>query len=338
MGSGNGAAGRAARQTKIDKAAAVGPLHEAAARRAGADAGNTAARRLKEERSAPLAITGLSNPKRVTLDLDTWFDKLEVDGRYQRPPVPTVVNGMEQALRAGGLCLQPIVLAKRMFVDDKTKVGMLYIVDGQQRTLAHVAAERPLEATIYESVNLAAERQAFAILNTTARKVSANKLAHAFAGPAFELLRAVADTPGHPLYGRIRWYGGGPKTSANVCIDALEALKGLAALLVGLGQGSSWVPAKLFPKLNVQFQKPRAQDFFDLLGQAVGDRCSALYAVALGTVARERWVGSAKMPSPKSLHALRATDWRVTARGSVSMSMLPVVVEAVRRKWKEDGR
>lgn len=329
-----GDAARAVRKAKIEKAAAIGPLHEAAARRQGSGASGVSASRMKEERSAPLAITGLTNPKRMTLDLEVWFDKLEVDSRYQRPPVPTVVNGMEQALRAGGICLAPIVLAKRQWSDECTKAGVLYIVDGQQRTLAHVAAEKKLEAVCYDSVNLAAERQAFAILNMTARKVSANKLAHAFAGPAFELLRTVSETPGHPLYGRVLWYGGNKNKSENVCIEALSALKGLGALIVGLRAGSEQTPAKLFPKLNVQFQKHKAEDFFDLLGQAVGERCTTLYAVALGTVARERWIGSAKMPTPKSLDVLRRTDWRTVARGSVAMSMLPVVVEAVKRKWK----
>lgn len=326
------------KRERIAQAAQIGPLHEAAMRREVGGSGAQSHTKASTAKVEALTITGMLNPKHMTLDLEKWFPKLEVDDRYQRQPVPSVVNGLERALRAGGLSLAPIVLAKRTWQDEHTKPGMLYIVDGQQRVLAHVAAEREVEAVIYESVNLQAERQAFTILNMTPQKVDANKLAMAFSGPAFELLRQVCAEPGHPLHRRIKWASGGGTTPLQ-SIDATAALKGLASLLVPVSSaGSAGVGARavkaIFPALNAYYSKQKAEAFYRLLGQAVGDHCPVLYAIGLGVVAREMWQTKLDMPSGRALDAMRRTNWRAVCLQKNSILILPLVTEQIKKKWR----
>jgi len=77
-----------------------------------------------------------------------------------------------------------------------------------------------------------------------------------------------------------------------------------------------------------------AEAFLELLGQAVGDHCPVLYSIALGAVAKDKWIGSPVLPGGRALDAMRRTDWRKVVMQKTSSALLPVVVEAVKRKWK----
>jgi hypothetical protein len=324
------------KKARIAQAALVGPLHESAMRRQMAGA----MKATEAKRSSVLTIEGMHFVGFETLNLSRDFDRIEIDPRYQRKVVANVVNPFSMALKKGGSSLAPIVLVRRSFKDEYTKPGMLYLLDGQQRVLAHLSAEvDKIQAVIYRSDSIDAEMRAFSILNTTPVKVGGNQIVRAMGGPACDFIRECDEDPEHPFYGRALWAGSG-RVSATANIGALMTLKGMAmAVGVVKGSGKGLTPAYLVPKLDANFNRSKADAFLRVLARSVKIEAkyaaNFLFVLGLGQVCAERWQdGRIVVPTHAQCSRLARVDWQAVGRGSVSLGMLPVICERIKRTWK----
>lgn len=328
-----------AKKEMIEEAAKVGPLHALAVKRE--VTGAMAAVESRSKDAAPLSISGMEFIESGVLKLSDELDTLEVDDRYQRGEQKSIVNPMALALIRGGRSLAPVVLVKRGWKDDQTRAGgMRYILDGQQRILAHISAgvdEVPY--VLYRSASLDAEKRAFAILNTASRRVSGNEIVRSIGGPACSLIRQADESLDHPLHGRIQWHAQG-HTTVTGNIGALMTLKGMA-FAVGIisPTSKSLVPAAIVPKLDAKFDRRKADAFLRVLAQSVpvgqNKRAVMSFVLALGQVCAEKWNSSTpSSPKPAQCAQLARVDWLRTCRHSLSLEMLPVVRERIKGIWK----
>lgn len=291
-----------------------------------------------------LMLEGLGKPHLHELSITEANNTLEIPD-YQRDLKTAMINEMTRSLQAGGKVGGPIHLAKRLYSEyvdrngnlvqtDKSK---LYIMDGLQRTFAHLEAKKPVLALIYNVESYEAERQAFVIFN---RKIAVNPslIVWNMIGPTMDYVRGV-NQAGGILEGRINYKGGYNTANINVNLFA----KGLAvAMGVSYNQACSVPPQKLIPMADAVFNKKQAdyysQAIKDILPTGPGIRLNLLTAVGFGVVlAEKRKAGEELVLNGKQANNLRKVNWNKLVGGSYKKEMLPVVLGKIRKLWQTEG-
>lgn len=287
------------------------------------------------KREPTLISVGITNPKLITIEPKD-FDRLEVPP-YQRGIQPDEVNELLRAIKAGGMVADPITLSRRLWVTQKPESEKLWIVDGQQRVLAHMEANVPIKAIVYDCNSPEAERNLFVIMNTQ-RVVSPNNIINAASSKTAQLLRNVNENPDHPCYRRIIMTTAGNNASRNM--GAAIILRGLAQAL-GVGAfGRAGTAQKLLPRIDESFDLQRADCYLRTIAEVtpigLENRLRLLPALAIGKVFHEKFLSYGRLiePSKLTLSNIRRTNWYKVTEGRFSRKYLPVALEEIRGKWK----
>jgi hypothetical protein len=318
---------RAATLTAIQKES---PLAARLRSRSMAGARNAALRR-----DPALLVVGVTRPEyREIMPAD--FGRLELPD-YQRGIQPDEVNELLRVLEAGGSIPDPITLSRRKWHDPANKPDRFYIVDGQQRVLAHIEAGKTIKAMVYDCASLEAERQLFVVMNTK-RVVSANNIIAAASNKAAVLLREADTDPSHPCFGRIMLKAGPGTATRNMGASIL--LRGLAMAMSTAHTARGLTAQKLLPVLDAIFDREKADTYLRLLAEVtpIGDehRLRLLTALALGKVYAEKATqyGRIVVPSRASVVAMRRANWEKITAGTWTRRYMPMVLEAIRERWK----
>jgi len=211
--------------------------------------------------------------------------------------------------------------------------GKLWILDGFQRACALQELGLAIEANVWVSENIEAEKRFF--LAMQARKtIGTNQNVKAWSGPSADLLRRVDGDPDHPLYGRINFEtGGGERLGAAIVILALERFlsgkRNAGDIRKALSRADERLKAG--PK-----QLPRAEAYLCLLGRIFHKGYARrLPLMAISEVASEKWFGldAFPMPSGAVVNRLRAVNWS-SETPSMAEKFLPVLVARIKRIWR----
>lgn len=280
--------------------------------------------RLQSEKRAltkPLTCTGIGQGELVMVTPD-MYGQLDVDPAYQRGET-SMVGEIVRALQAGGKSLDPVTLCWR-----KDNPRKWWIVDGWQRSCAHMQLRLPIQAMLHPSEGVASEAEFFAILNNR-RAVQANVIVKGWSGPSAALLRDVNADPRHPLYQRINFTQG-----SNESRIAASTLMRAMLAAVGVSKSPGRIHA-LLSRLDTAMQNTRhvarLNAYLELLGRAFPKGTPpAILMRALGTAAYERWQEAVKMPSEKTIEKLRERQWKTV----LVERYMPVLLEEVKKVWR----
>jgi hypothetical protein len=279
-----------------------------------------------------LTIKGVTNPRyREFHPAD--HGSLEIPD-YQRPIQPSMVNDILRALQAGGIVVDPITVSRRTW--SGARPGKYYIVDGQQRALAHIEAGKTIKAVMYDVESQDAERQLFVVLNTQ-KTVNANNIVGASGSKIAIKLREFDTNPKHPLFNRVYYSQGTARGMHNMAASVL--LRGLSVAL-GLSARHSSLPVqKLMPALDAAYNEDKVDTYFSLLAQitpAGKYGLRLLVAIAMGKVFAEKaeQYGHIVVPSNASMQSLKRVNWEKATMGSWALKFLPMIVDQIRDRWK----
>lgn len=283
-----------------------------------------AVRKHSEKRSLtkPLVVTGIGRGELVTVTPE-MYGQLDVDPAYQRGETSMVAE-IVRALQAGGVSLDPVTLCWR-----KDNPRKWWIVDGWQRSCAHMQLGMPIQAMLHPSEGVGAEAEFFAVLNNR-RAVQANVIVKGWPGPSAALLREVNDDPEHPLHTRLNFTQG-----ANESRIASSTLVRALLCAVGVNKSPGRIHA-LLSRLDTAMEASarnvqKLQGFLELLGRAYPKGTPpAILMRALATVASERWEGGVKMPSDKTIEKLRERQWKTV----LLEQYMSVLVDEVKKVWR----
>src|SRR5207247_7921151 len=106
----------------------------------------------------------------------------------------------------GGVIPEPILVSER-------PDGSRYVVDGQQRWLAHFDAQKPIKAIVIKVPSVAVEAKLFQVANNATR-LSAAHVIRSWPGPAGFTFQRL-DVHG-ALAGQLGWVAGGSKAGFPV--------------------------------------------------------------------------------------------------------------------------
>lgn len=297
--------------------------------------GMTGATKKAKMKDPALLVTGVTNPQYREIH-PSDFSSLELPD-YQRAIQPDEVNELLRVLLAGGVIADPITLSRRKWSDPNNRPGKYYIVDGQQRALASMEAGKTIRAIIYDCASLDAERQLFVVMNTQ-RVVGANNIVAAANNRVAAFLREVNENPDHPCYDRVVFKTAPGHGTRNMGASIL--LRGLSLALNTSSHSRGLTAQKLMPILDSRFNRERVDGYLRLIAEAtppgIDHRLRLLTAMAYGKVFAEKYeqYGRSVMPSKASFVNLRRINWSKVTMGTYSTKFLPVVLEAVRERWK----
>jgi len=277
----------------------------------------------------PLILKGIEPGKRQTIQV-AQFGQVDVDRRYQRDRISDEINDLIYVLQHGGKVLDPITVVRRRFAENGVVSNKLWIIDGQQRFMAHMEVGEPIDAIVHTADSLEAEKAFFLVMNTR-KTVSANLTVNSWPGRAGELIRRVADNSGHSLHGRVAL-----RVNGQALIGAAILVRGVYAAL-GAGDGTGDTKSLLY-KIDLELAKPQqmlqAEAFLSLVGRVFPRGYTPVLAVmALGCIANERWAKHIETPPPSVIARLSRVDWKNEVH-SYSSKFLPVMKETVRRNWR----
>lgn len=271
----------------------------------------------------PLILPDLGVGQLVTLSVAD-LRKLNVDDRYQRIRITTMVSRLMHVIQNGGIIADPITVVRRAD-------GSLWIVDGQQRWWAHIELERPLRALIFDVKDFEQERRLFLVMNTKVN-VNADTIVKAWPGPTGQLLRAL-DVEGSAYFGHINWgyangrpYGAGILARAVLAAAANMAHAGVIGDIlmradVALAESAAAARAAGLLKLIPLVWQPHPRA-----------RVRLLSALALAHVAFERWGAGVTFPPPRVYRALERVKWDSKVP-SYAAQYLPVLETIIRKRW-----
>jgi hypothetical protein len=283
-------------------------------------------------RRTPVLVKGVGAGKQTTITPDK-FHLVDVDRRYQRDRISDEVLDLVYVLQKGGSIPDPVTLARRTFSEPGIDPRKLWIVDGQQRFMAHLELGRAMQAIVYEVESLEAEKTFFLAMNSRVQ-VSSNSIVHSWPGPVAAQLRTANETPGHPMHDRVQFARGGDKIAAGIIIRSLDALLSSSVN----ARGSSMQARLSHADLSMR-TTPHARERVDCFLRLLGSVFPTSYAhtlgcLALARVAQSRWRGEPYLPSASVLARLRAVNWTSVVPSS-SGKFLPIVVSHVEKIWRE---
>jgi hypothetical protein len=280
---------------------------------------NAAARRVAE----PLIIRGLPPPKRVLLPVAD-MKKVNVDERYQRTRITHLVNRLIHVLKSGGVIPDAISLARR-------GDGSLWILDGQQRFLAHWDCEIPVQSDVFEVTSLEQEMQIFQALNDRVN-VRPDILVKSWIGAVGVLVRAWSTKPeytGHVNFGM---------GNLSASYGSTTLVRGILAASAGLMPNGS--VKTILARADAALKDPngfkRAEAYLRLIPLVfppVKGRLKMLPAIALGRVAYRHWHDAVTIPSPTVYERLKRIRWDRIAP-SHAAQFCPLLEGAIERIWK----
>jgi hypothetical protein len=253
--------------------------------------------------------------------------------QYQRDPIRSEVRDLTYVLNHGGIFPHPLIVAKRTYGPQD---GLIWIIDGQQRWLAAVDANKAVNAELWEVDSLEAEKILFIICDTM-KILNANLTVNSWPGPVSALIRGASENPEHPLFGRVALRKGGGDSMIGAAILA----RGLCALLSldpGTGE-TQGVLRKVDKKLQEGPQnRIRADALLNLIGRVFpSGHAPVLAAIAIGQRAKEKWAEDLQMPSKHTIQRLSKVDWRCGPGRLVpswAIRFLSVIYDVVKGIWR----
>lgn len=297
--------------------------------------------RMKRNRlTRATVVTGIEAVGKRTTITPGMFDKIDVDRRYQRDRIGPKVNELIEVIQSGGVIPDPITLCKRRWSEDGQvrASDKLWLIDGQQRFFAAMETETTIEALIYESDSLEAERNFFLAMNNS-RIVNANVTVKAWPGPITILLKAVESNPDHPLYGRVEW-----SRTGGEHIGAAVLVRGLVAVTTGVFYGGDI--QKMLSRADTAIQKDsaakaRATQFCRLIAHVFPRGYAPILAVsALGIVASRRWAqvkyndpALLPLPTTAQMDRMSRINWLAEVPSS-AIRFRPVLEQMIDRAWR----
>lgn len=283
----------------------------------------------------PPLVRGISVGRLVTIS-PRDFGKVDVDRRYQRDRIDSRVNLLVEVLKAGGTIPDPITVVHYTFTEIGVDNTKMWLVDGQQRFFAHLEAEKPVQAMVYEASSLDAVREFFLAMQNVVHVVN-NLQVNVSTAICAEILRQAA-TEG-VLKGRVALTQGVRRrlAAASLVRGMLIAATGKGA---ARGQHSSIAGIQgVMARLDAEIAKhraarERAEGFLALVAACAGDSCPSLVISVLARVAFDKWNGSfVRLPGEVAAKKLATTDW-ASKVPTYAERFAPVIEAEIRRVWR----
>jgi hypothetical protein len=284
-------------------------------------------KRLKQ----PVLVTGVKFAATVTVIPPAEFGKLNIDrDRYQRGEVHRDVNTLITVLKQGGQIPAPIDVSER-------PDGSWWIVDGQQRFLAHDAAKMPIKAHIHMVESQEAEEKLFIVLNSR-RGLSPRTVIRGWPGLFGTFIRRMNTDEKSPLRGLIDLSVGG---NSHMPLDPATLLNGVIIVVTGTMPTGDTIMSKL-PRADAALRLAGgiawAEAFCALCAVVFGARPGArrarvLPVMALAKVAHRKYMAAGRPVFPRSAARLQAVNWE-TLVPSHARQYLPLIEDRIERVWR----
>jgi hypothetical protein len=289
-----------------------------------------AANERKRVSGLPLQVTRAQVGRAVLYTIKPeQFDLLHVDPRYQRGKLEKEINQLIYVLKNGGIIPVPIQIVQR-------KNGSWWIIDGQQRFEAHRRCTLPIDALLYKFDDPSVEALMFLIGNRGVR-LSANLTVFAWQGPSGFFLRKEVAKAGSPFHNLVNF---GSVADRKKPYPAALLLRVLCTVVAPSYSRALGPAQTLLENLDALMTVPGAPERLDamlrlipLVFPATMTTFRYLPAVALGVMARERWMEDVEFPNSAITAKLAKIDWKHVAP-SHSMRFLPVMKDEIAKYWK----
>lgn len=279
----------------------------------------------------PVIVTGVKFASVVSVIAPEEFGKLNIDReRYQRGEHSKDVNTLITVIKQGGQIPQPIDISER-------PDGSWWIVDGQQRFLAHSATKTPLKAHVHKVDNTEAEERLFVALNSR-RTLNPRTVIRGWPGLFGQFIRRINEDPKSPVRGLIDLTVGG---NSHLPLDAATILNGIIIVTTGVLPHGDTITGRL-PRADAALRLAGgmvwAESYIWLLAAVFGAkpggrRVRVLPAMALARVAHRKYTDAARPVFPKSAARLRAVNWD-TLVPSHARQYMPLIEDRMEKLWK----
>lgn len=279
----------------------------------------------------PVLVTGVKFASVVTVIPPSEFHTLQIDrDSYQRGEHRTDVNSLIAVIKSGGQIPSPIDIAER-------PNHSRWIVDGQQRFLAHEATQTPIKAHIHLVDNAEAEEKLFIALNSR-RSLTPRTIIRGWPGLFGDFIRRMNSDPKSPVRGMIDLSAGG---NSHLPLDAATILNGVIIAVTGFYPHGDTITSRL-PRADAALRLAGgmlwAENFIYLLAAVFGTRqggrrVRVLPVMALARVANRKYTAAGRPVFPKSCARLHATNWD-TIVPSHARQYLPLIEERIEKLWK----
>lgn len=275
----------------------------------------------------PILLSGVEPGKRITIKASE-FDQVDVDRRYQRDKITSEINDLIYVLQNNGEIPDPITVVRRTFSEDGRVSPKLWIIDGQQRFMAHLECGRDIQAVCHGVDSIEAEKAFFLVMNTR-RSVGANSFVQSWPWLSAEMVRRVDTSRGHPLYGRVAFTSTGKSR-----IGAAILVRGMAAAMTGQIQVGriDHVLNAADAAIKDAKNRSRAEAFLGAVGHAFPAYAPMLAVVAFGRVCAERWAERIEGPSATIASRIRRINWRAEVPGFAER-FRPVLEARIKKLW-----
>lgn len=277
----------------------------------------------------PVLVTGVKFAAVVTVIPVDDFGKLNIDrDRYQRGEMRVDVNTLINVIKSGGQIPSPIDIAER-------PDGTWWIVDGQQRFLAHEQAKVAIKAHIHLVDNTEAEEKLFVALNSR-HALMPRTVIKGWPGPFGQFIRRMNNDDKSPLKGRIDF-----GSNSKLPLDAATVLTGVLTVLTGNLPYGDTITSRL-PRADAALKLAGgvawAEAFVYLVAAVFGmnpggRRVRILPVLALARVAHRKYVDAGRPVFPKSCARLRATNWD-TIVPTHARQYLPLLEQRIEKLWR----
>jgi hypothetical protein len=277
----------------------------------------------------PVLVTGVKFASHVTVIQYADFGRLNIDrDKYQRGEHRIDVNTLITIIKSGGQIPSPIDIAER-------PNGTWWIVDGQQRFLAHEAAKVPIKAHIHLVENVEAEERLFVALNSR-RPLSPRTVIKGWPGLFGQFIRRMNTDEKSPVRGMVDL-----ATNSHLPLDATVVLSGVLAVTTGSLPHGDTITSRL-PRADMALKSTIgmawAEAFVYLIAAVFGTRTGGrrvrvLPVLALARVAHRKYMAAGRPVFPKSCARLHATNWD-TIVPSHARQYLPLIEQRIEKLWK----
>lgn len=277
----------------------------------------------------PVLLSGVEPGRLITIQ-PSHFGTVDVDRRYQRDKITEEINDLIYVLQNGGDVPDPITVVRRTYRENGDLSGKLWIIDGQQRFMAHMECGVSIRAMCHDVESLEAEKAFFLAMNSR-RVVGANTFVNSWPGAVADIIRHASDTPGHPLYRRVMWRGSG-----GDAIGAAVLVRGIVAAATSQVAGGRIDHMLNMAETAVREPRSRlkAEGFLAVCGHVFPTGYAPILAVsALARVCAERWAVRIETPSAAVLSRLRRINWRVEVP-SYAERFRPVLEARIKKLWR----
>lgn len=278
----------------------------------------------------PVLVTGVKVASVVTVIQPSDFSRIGIDNRYQRQRITTQVNGLVTVLMSGGQIPDPVDIAER-------PDGSWWLIDGQQRFLAHSETRKPLKAHIHMVDNIDSEIMLFFALNSRYKLTPRNVL-RGWPGPTGDLIRRLNTSEKSPLKGMIDL-----GDNSKLPIDGASLAKAILMVLTGVWPSGDTATGML-PRTDAALRVPGAsvwaEAYVHLLSAVFGPstgrggyRVRVLPMMALAEVAHEKYVQAGRPIFPSSTARLRQVNWN-TVVPTHALKYLHIIEDRIKKLWR----